>query len=1002
MGEVHSVGDLLLAQLHDWDEWGRGWPTWKEAVRLEPPFKPFPGHVLPYPRLVEESRPETPLSRLGDWLRGRPRNQALVQAVVDQVDPRREARYVGSDQTLTVLQVVIGKGSRLREEEGAALLMSLRGLRSALSFEIIGTASATYLQIVCRDHDEPALRSTVGAYAPQVTLRSVEADPFREFLIDHEENVSAIAQLGLARECMLPLRIPSLSPEPLLAVFSALQDLQPAELAGIQVLFEGARAPWAESLIRAVKTPDGKDFFTDAPHIAKLATEKALQPLYGVVLRIFVSAPQAHAAQARFMRLASGISQFEGPDRNGFLLVNEDTLDDVGWLIDAVFRRSRASGMLLSLDELLPFVHFPSGDLAIPGLARELGKTKAAPLQPREGVLVGVNTHAGKAVEVRLDAERRARHLHLIGASGSGKTNLLLQLLSGLIDQGEGLGVLDPHGDLVDDLLARIPQSRKDDVVLFDPSDEEWPIGFNVLQAHTDLERTLLASDLVGIFRRLSTSWGDQMHAVFSQAVQAVLESDSGGTIADLRRFLIDSDFRREFLTGVRDEETVYYWTKQYPLLRGRPEAPILTRLDGFLRPRLIRNMVGQKDTRLDFRRIVDDGKIFLAKLAQGAIGEENAALLGSFLTAKFHQVAMSRQDIAREKRRGFLLAIDEFQNFLTPSMASLLSGARKFGLGLALAHQDLHQLRNRDADIYHAVMANAGTRIVFRVSDDDAKQLADGFAAFLPEDLRTLAVGDAVARYGTADNDFSLEVPLASSVGEDEASTRRALVRERSRAQYATHLTPKPQPAPEEARTSAPAPDPPRSVPESQPVRKAEKASAPKPPPKPPATLGRGGPQHKYLQQLVKELAEAHHYRATIEAPLADGCSIDVLLERAGTRIACEISIASGAEQELSNVRKCLAAGFTQIFVLATEEKKLGKLAAAITSALTPSEREKVSFLTFEALVARFGAEPAEKASTVAGYNVRVSYGGSAGAESKRRAISELLAKSLSRLADK
>src|ERR1051326_7696874 len=305
--------------------------------------------------------------------------------------------------------------------------------------------------------------------------------------------------------------------------------------------------------------------------------------------------------------------------------------------------------------------------------------------------------------------------------------------------------------------MARLPAARYKDVVLFDPSDEGWPIGMNVLQAHSEIERTLLASDLVAIFRRLSTSWGDQMHAILAQAIQTLLEANAGGTIADLRRFLVDTEFRRAFLASVEDEETIFYWTKQFPLLKGRPESPILTRLDAFLRPRLIRNIVTQKDSSLDFRRVMDEGKIFLAKLAQGAIGEENAALLGSFLVAKFHQIALSRQDTAREKRRTFLLAIDEFQHFVTPSMASLLTGARKFALGLALSHQGLHQLQSRDGEVYHAVLENAGTRISFRVSDHDAKQLAEGFSNFDVDDLRKVAVGEAICRFGGADHDFNL-----------------------------------------------------------------------------------------------------------------------------------------------------------------------------------------------------------------------------------------------------
>jgi len=217
------------------------------------------------------------------------------------------------------------------------------------------------------------------------------------------------------------------------------------------------------------------------------------------------------------------------------------------------------------------------------------------------------------------------------------------------------------------------------DVILFDPSDAEHPVLFNVLHAHSDTEKTLLASDLGGVFKRLSTTWGDQMTAVLGNAILAILENPRGGNLLDLRRFLIEKDFRSEYLQGVADPEVIYFWRHHFPQLSGRPQASILTRLNAFLRSRVIRNIVGQRDRSIDFSNVMDSGKIFLAKLSTGLIGEENAALLGSLLVSKFHQIAIARQSIAAEARRDFWLYCDEFHNFVTPSMASILSGTRKY-----------------------------------------------------------------------------------------------------------------------------------------------------------------------------------------------------------------------------------------------------------------------------------------------------------------------------------
>src|SRR5581483_408379 len=293
--------------------------------------------------------------------------------------------------------------------------------------------------------------------------------------------------------------------------------------------------------------------------------------------------------------------------------------------------------------------------------------TKAAPpLAFGHAMVLGENHHAGETVRVSMTTEQRVRHTHLIGVSGSGKSTLLLNMIAQDVEQGNGIAVLDPHGDLVDQVIARIPAERIKDVVLLDPSDEGYPVGFNILSAHSDLERNLLASDLVSVFKRLSTSFGDQMTTVLGNAILAFLESSVGGTLTDLRRFLVEPAYRDRFLATVGDSEVVYYWQREFPLLSGKPQGPILTRLDTFLRPKVIRHMVSQKENRLDFADVMNGRKILLAKLSQGLIGEENSYLLGTLVVSKLNQVATSRQNMPAEARTPFYLYIDEFHNFVT------------------------------------------------------------------------------------------------------------------------------------------------------------------------------------------------------------------------------------------------------------------------------------------------------------------------------------------------
>ncbi len=400
---------------------------------------------------------------------------------------------------------------------------------------------------------------------------------------------------------------------------------------------------------------------------------------------------------------------------------------------------------------------------------------------------MGINDHAGVAKEVWLTPEQRIRHLHLVGASGSGKTTLMFNLIRQDIASGTGFALLDPHGDLVDRVLEMIPPERREDVVLLDPGDEQFIVPFNVLSAHSDFEKTLLSSDLVAIFRAQSTSWGDQMNVVLGNAIRAFLESTGGGTLADLRRFLLDPAWRDQFLKTVTDPEVVFYWKRGFPQLGGNKSiGPILTRLETFLAPKPIRYMVSQRGNRLDFAAMMDQGKIFLAKLPQGQMGKENSHLLGSLLVAKLQQTAMSRQRMEVKLRRPFFVYADEFQNFICPSMAEILSGARKYGIGFILAHQDLRQLE-RDKEVASAVLSNAFTRVVFRVSDSDARVLSEGFAHFPADVLQNLPIGKAICRVERANNDFNLAVPLAAEPHATQAAGNRRKAIESSRARVAT-----------------------------------------------------------------------------------------------------------------------------------------------------------------------------------------------------------------------
>lgn len=439
-------------------------------------------------------------------------------------------------------------------------------------------------------------------------------------------------------------------------------------------------------------------------------------------------------------------------------------------------RGSNRFGMIMNSKELFSFIHFPNSSKLICSDS----KTKAVPdsLVNNE-YLIGINRHLGIKKEVTLNDSQRLRHCHIIGATGTGKSTFISNLFLEDVKHGNGCVIFDPHGDTIEEIIPHIPENRLNDVILIDPSDSEYSFGFNLLSANTEVEKIVLSSDLVEAFRRHSTSWGDQMTSVLSNAINTFLESNKGGTLVELKRFLLESIYRKEYLKSVDDRSIHYYWNNEFVLLKSFSISPLLTRLDTFLRPKTIRHILSQKQG-LDFNEVLNERKILLVKLSQGLIGEENSYLLGTLILSKIYQVAQARQLMPKETRHPFYIYLDEFQNFITPSINGILSGARKYGVGLVLAHQELNQIK--DTDVGNSVLSNANIRISFRLGDVDAKKLESGFSCFDSNDLQNLNIGEAIAKVGKNTDDFSLRTAPPKPIMEND---NRRIIIENSRINY-------------------------------------------------------------------------------------------------------------------------------------------------------------------------------------------------------------------------
>ena len=332
----------------------------------------------------------------------------------------------------------------------------------------------------------------------------------------------------------------------------------------------------------------------------------------------------------------------------------------------------------------------------------------------------------------------RRHHTYIIGKTGTGKTSLLLNMILSDVFSGEGLGVVDPHGDLAEALLDYIPRRRINDVVYFNPSDVEHPISLNILEDTQPDKRHIVVSGVMSVFKRIwADFWGPRLEHIFRNSILGLLEYPEKTTLLGIQRILSDPRYRERVVGKIGDPIVKAFWEKEFDnyhsKLQSEAIAPIQNKVGQFLTTPLIRNIVGQVKTKIDFRRVMDDGKILICNLSKGKIGEENSSLLGSLIVTKLQLAAMERVDIPENSRRDFFLYVDEFQNFVSTDIFSeILSEARKYRLCLTMAHQYVSQLNET---IREAVLGNVGTTISFRIGATDTELFEEIFRPVFARD---------------------------------------------------------------------------------------------------------------------------------------------------------------------------------------------------------------------------------------------------------------------------
>ncbi|MCX6757945.1 MAG: type IV secretion system DNA-binding domain-containing protein [Candidatus Nomurabacteria bacterium] len=358
---------------------------------------------------------------------------------------------------------------------------------------------------------------------------------------------------------------------------------------------------------------------------------------------------------------------------------------------------------------------------------------------------LGQTTFRNKNVLFGIKRKDRRQHCYLLGKSGTGKSALMTNMVLQNIINGDGVCVVDPHGELVESIVSAIPAHRLKDVIYFNPADTDYHIGFNVLELLDPRYKHLVASGLMGIFTKIwANAWSARMEYILNNCILALLDTP-GTTLLGIPRMLVDKDYRQKIITNLKDPVIKAFWIHEYEAwqdkFRNEAIAPIQNKVGQFLSTSIIRNVVGQSKSTIDLFQVMNEGKIFLVNVSKGRIGEDNSALLGGMLITKIQLAAMERVRIPEEERKDFYLYVDEFQNFVTDAFASILSEARKYRLNLTIAHQYTAQLVTANGSaVRDAVFGNVGTMIIFRVGADDAEFLEKEFEPeFMATDIVNL-----------------------------------------------------------------------------------------------------------------------------------------------------------------------------------------------------------------------------------------------------------------------
>ncbi len=636
-----------------------------------------------------------------------------------------------------------------------------------LSFEIAAIDKRIRFYVTVPKHLQNFVEGQV--YAQYPTVQIYEVPDYAQTEID--QPVTLTADLALSQNEVLPIKtFQSFEVDPLAAITASLAKLElEGEQMWIQVLARPVDDNWHKKSSKFVeRIKNGQSVLTTGGSLSYFAQiawalfqppeesakekkvkevserdksriaaveEKSKKLGFQIMIRVVYMGPDKATARLRMQAMVGTFKQFNTTNLNGFYQ-KQSTNDAVG-IAEYRARHFFERGQILNIEELASVFHLPHTNVETPNILWATAKTAEPPANlPAVGSMdqsqlspFGTTNFRGGNIQFGIKRRDRGRHLYIIGQTGVGKSGLLELLTLSDIYSDTGFAVIDPHGDYAQNVINAIPANRVEDVIYFNPADRDFPVGFNPLEVTDPNMKNHISSELVGVLKRMFESWGPRLEYILRYTILALLDYP-GATMLDITRMLTEKDFRNDVISYVSDPVVKNFWTVEFASWNDKfaseAVAPVLNKVGAFTANPMIRNIVGQRQSTMNIRSAMDNGKILIVNLSRGLVGEDNAAILGALMVTKIQLAAMSRADIVNiEDRRPFYLYVDEFQNFATDSFATILSEARKYALNLTVANQYTSQM---EPTVRDAVFGNVGAIISFRVGAEDASALARYF----------------------------------------------------------------------------------------------------------------------------------------------------------------------------------------------------------------------------------------------------------------------------------